>query len=222
LYKQLITFILAAVCCTGAFAQSKTDTSKTYKPNGVNFSLGFEPIFAFNNCFKTDLEVKPLNWNFGLEVTPELYSASHILNNQHDDISGFGLGLYQKLYLNTGNSDRIMLAYGATYRHIDVTYTDEGFIPFTQNGLNYYEYKNFTDVLKNNSVLANIYISAPVADIPDSFFLDAYMGGGYKFTKQQSTYGGFRNYNTQIYDYGYKGLVFLIGIKLGLQYTVKK
>jgi len=222
LFKNLITLILAAVCCTGVFAQSKADSSKTVRPKGVNLSLGFEPIFAFNNCFKTDLEVKPLSRNFGIEVTPEIYAASHILNNQHDDISGFGLGLYHKLYLNTGDNNRVMIAYGATYRHIDVTYQDEGFIPFTQNGLDYYQYKNFTDVLKNTSVLANIYVSARAVDIPNSFFLDAYMGGGYKFAKQESMYSGFRAYNALMYDYGHKGFVFLLGIKLGLQFAMKK
>lgn len=215
MFKKL-TILLFILCFYSAvFAQqTNADTSLKSKPGirqGNIFSLGFEPVFGFNNCFKTDLEIKPLNHDFGIELTPEIYGASHLLNHTHDNISGFGIGLYQKLYMINVDKMPVMFGYGATFRHVNVSYSDDQLPAGIQN-----------DVLKNTSLMLNIYVGARLVNQPNDFFLDLYMGGGYKFSKQQSAYTGLRDYNALVYDYGYKGPVVVVGVKIGLQFTVIK
>ncbi len=216
MYKRLVTLCLLLFCSMGLFAQ-KTDSLRC----GTDYSVAFEPVFGFNNCFKFDLEAKPMAHNFGFELTPEIYTGQHILNHTADDISGFGIGIYQKYYVPGDDKHPVMISYGATYRRINVSYHDEGFIPYQQNGLDFYQYKNFTDVLKNQSLQLGFTANVRLVYAEQFFSLDVYSGGAYKFAKQQSTYPGYRNYNAQMYDYGYKGFTFLLGFKLGFHFQTK-
>ncbi|PTQ95839.1 hypothetical protein C8P68_105350 [Mucilaginibacter yixingensis] len=190
-------------------AQTKPDSTL----KGTDYSIGTEFLFAFNNCFKTWIEVKPLQKSFGIELTPEVYLSDYYsLGFNRDKITGVGLGLYGKKYFGKLINSPLMFNAGATLRSINVGYSDKGFIPFQEDGQRYYRYASFNDVLKIHSMLVNCTIQGRLTNSP-IFFLDVYAGVGYKFSTSSSTYPGYRSYNSHTTDYAYRGALFLAGIK---------
>lgn len=193
----------------------------TTTANGTVLHVGFEPAFIFNNATKFSVALKPSNKKFAVELTPEIYAGTHVLNHYNDKVSGFGIGLYHQLYIYEGNKHPAILSFGATYRSINVAYADEGFIPFEQNNLQYYRYKNFDDVLKTSSLLVNVYAGTRVTHNRSPVFVDFYAGFGYKFASAKATYPGFRTYSANMFDYAYKGPVLLVGMKFGPSFFLK-
>jgi len=212
LHKLFIAIVLSC-CCINAFAQQQRDSTE----RGTNYSLAFEPLFVFINCFKTDIAVKPIGSSFGIELTPEVYATERIIKHPGDKVSGYGIGLYGKIYL-THDKHPAMLSIGATYRDINIRYKDIGFIPYQQNGLDYYRYTDFTDVLKMKSTLVDLKLSDRLVNVDDAFFLDVYLGFGCKFSSSTSKYAGFRSEDKDVLDYGYNGPTVVAGVKLVINY----
>ncbi|MBC8053637.1 MAG: hypothetical protein H7Y13_11290 [Sphingobacteriaceae bacterium] len=185
-----------------------------------------QPLFAFNHALRLDVEVKPKNRYLNFIVSPEYYTGyvydkgftSASENLRSDKLRGAGIGVSHKIEFNKKN-DRPYLSYGFMYRNIKINYEDEGFLPYKQNGLDYYEYNNFSDRLKINSVLLNACIGSQTRTF-ESFILDVYMGMGYKISSKKSSFPDKREYNQEPLSYAYNGFSFLVGLKAG--YKIKK
>lgn len=186
-------------------------------------SLSVQPLFAFIDGLKLDIEMQKRNRHSSFIISPEFYTGSvrdksstlFFRKYEGDKITGFGLGLLAKYRLST-EPDGWYISYGITSRRFLINYTDEGYVGYTENNLHYYEYGNFTDQLKINSYLVSL---APGVQIIGSsnILLDLYLGIGYKFRNKKSEYPGHRTYERSPIDFGGRGFVPLAGFKIGYQ-----
>ncbi|GAB3937882.1 hypothetical protein GCM10028827_43170 [Mucilaginibacter myungsuensis] len=183
--------------------------------NAGLMTIGLEPIFHFNNALKFDLAYKFPGKKFGLELTPEIYTGQRLFSFNGDRIDGFGIGLYHQSYITNGKSKPIITSLGLTYRAVNVKYNDEGFIPEQRNGLTYYRYREFEDVVKAQNIMINATVAGRLTNNRSPVFLDIYCGVGYKFGSESATYPGNRNYKNYMWDFGYNGATLLAGVKFG-------
>ena len=199
----------------GLDAQAQKKDSNTVSPV---FIASWQPIFSFTNILRLDFEVKPKNRYLNFIISPEIYSGNtydrfSFKEMQIDKLNGVGIGLSHKIDLNL-KKNRPYVSYGFMYRDLEINYKGEGFMPYLQEGLQYYKYSPFSDKLNINSILFNTCVGFQ-AKYFDRFILDIYAGAGFKKSNKKSEYPALRNYDQEQFSYAYNGSLFLSGIKIG-------
>ncbi len=207
----LILFLLTSALLMGQ--QKQTEQPKF----GVNVFA--QPLFALNNAFKTEVEFNTRNKYLNVVLSPEIYGGQvdEKWSNKGegtDKLTGFGIGLSNKMNLSTKGGP--YLSYGLVYRNLQVNYNDEDYVPYEKDGLQFYEYRQFSDQLKINSVLLNTTLGVQIFALENSM-LDFYFGGGYKFSKKSSAFPEQRQYDQRPASFAYNGFLFIAGIKIGFK-----
>ncbi|MGV3509408.1 MAG: hypothetical protein ACO1N7_08980 [Sphingobacteriaceae bacterium] len=187
--------------------------------NGIVASV--QPLFALNNALRLDVEMKLQNKNLNFIISPEFYKGyasdnKFILSDKKrgiDEVEGIGIGVSHKIDFNSNRNT--YFNYGLMYRDLNITYEDEGYIPYQRDGLSYYEYGLYVDKLKISSILLDACIGIQSHNF-GRFILDFYIGGGYKTSSKTSNYNG-RSYDQHHASYAYNGFVFRTGIKAGFK-----
>lgn len=186
--------------------------------NGIVASV--QPLFALNNALRLDAEMKLRSKNLNFIISPEFYKGyssdnKSILSDKKriDEVEGIGIGVSHKIDFNSNRNT--YFNYGLMYRDLNITYEDEGYIPYQRGGLSYYEYGLYVDKLKINSILLDACIGIQSHSF-GRFILDFYVGGGYKTSSKTSNYNG-RSYDQHHASYAYNGFVFRTGIKAGFK-----
>lgn len=217
--KLIIALILLLSFASTTNAQDKKTDSIAKK---MGISLTVQPFFFAVAAGKLDLELQPLNHKFAYIVTGEFYDGEvqdgelfDFKDNAWDKISGFGIGLMQKYKFKEKRSSPYV-AYGATYRNQKIAIETEGFYPYQENGLTYYDYGPIEKSLKINSLL--IGGTMGYQKISGSFVFDIYAGLGYKTPLGKNNLEGYREYDKDITVYAYKGFGMLLGFKIGMQF----
>ena len=220
---SLVTKFTLLLLLSGAstYAQVQDKDSLDQKPA---MSLSVQPLFLISNAAKLDLEIQLPKRRLGYIVSAEVYAGRvkdigflEITSGDRpfDRISGFGLGVLQKHSFREGITS-YYVAYGITYRHLKIDYETDGFSPYQQDGLNYYEYGPLEKSKKINTLLLSTTIG--YHRIMGRFVYDLYLGLGYKSPLEKVDFNGARDYNDSMPSFAYKGFGILAGIKLGFQF----
>jgi hypothetical protein len=215
-----ILTLLGVFTWFGSFsANAQQDSIKT---SGLGINLLFQPLFIGIQAIKLDLEIQKPKSRFAYVISPEIYSgmtqdyrSNRRQEPPEDRISGFGIGVHQKLKFKKEPVSHYF-AYGLTYRYNKITYESEGFNAYQENGLNYYGYGPSKNDMKINSILVS-----GVIGFQDSYWdillTDAYVGFGYKLPGVQINDPGQRQYDRYYMSPAFKGVLILVGVKIGVQ-----
>jgi hypothetical protein len=178
-----------------------------------------QPLFAVNNALRADIELKLRSPLLNVVLSPELYTGTvkdrYAYRDQYrDNLGGIGIGISHKLDLSKRNV-RPYVSYGITYRSLKIDYDDEGFLPYTKEGLLYYEYGTFNDRLNIRSTLLNA-VGGIQFITKKRFVFDVYLGAGYKNSSKSSSFSK-REYHHGTRSFAYNGNLFLSGFRIGYQ-----
>jgi hypothetical protein len=212
------------LCLNSTAGKAQTDSMARASESQLAIALSVQPLFVLSNALKLDLEIQKPTSRFGYVVSPELYGGqttdtsvpeSQRNNKFPDRISGFGLGVQQKLKFKKQLISPYF-AYGLTYRRLKITYDTEDFVRYEENGLSYYAYGPVENPIQINSLLFNGLIGVQTLDW-DFLLLDLYVGFGYKIVDVNMSNPGERRYNKMFFSPAFKGPIMMAGIKLGVQ-----
>lgn len=179
-----------------------------------SISVSVQPFFLLTNAGKVDLEVQPLDHKFAYVLSAEFYGGRVQDDFIYDRLNGFGIGLLQKYKFKKQLSSPYF-AYGAIYRHQEIAIETEGFSPYQDNGLTYYEFGPIKKLLIIDAVLLSTTFG--YQKVSNDFVYDFYIGLGYKTPLRDLNFQGYRKYDQYISSYAYKGFGMLVGFKIGYQ-----
>ena len=216
------TILLMVLGFWGRLAYAQTDSSRI----NVKFSLQHLLI----NGLHVDIE-KPHKQNKrrSLIFSPRFYSGRtrtvDFLSGRHQEdednaqVLGYGVEIGQRWYVSKNTDitkERTYVAYGLNLHHFAVDFEREAWAEeMADDGLRYYRYsmRPYRGKITRWGAVAMFGAQNPL--IGDKTLWDIYIGAGYYNSRNQSNYN-FIRYNESIFDFGYTGLYFLAGIKLGV------
>jgi hypothetical protein len=218
--------LLFAILFVTTFSVLQAQYSKVY--------LLFSPQQLLVNTAKLDIEYSPSKREkYSLVLTPSLIngksnrSTFNKIGEKNDEgeldqMSGFGLGLSHKLYVNEGlrikYKSKPFFQYGVSYSKTTLVYGFKD--PVNSSGV-----PNGTLVLNTNpdkegkdkfSVYGLQMIIGNSYKITDRFDIELYLGIATRKTKQTTQNLGARNYNRFFLDYGYSGWLPQCGFKFSI------
>jgi len=222
----LFAFLLLPILSNG---YGKQDSSTW------NFSI--TPQNIVNNCFRFDLERRLSNNNwigigqqvyFGnvTETNDSIYGPLSTVNkygtpHNPDAINGYGLILEDKIFLHPQYSgySGFYFNYGISYSQLNISYQDNTWVSYQQNGSTYYGYLIANGNMKIERKDA-FFAFGLTSNRHKSLHLDITFGG--QFQDVTTTYSGFkagyRNYDRGIFDFQYDGIYPLITFQLGYDF----
>ena len=214
--KALFVFVLAGILSVSAIGQ---DTTRTFIISGV-------PQYIINHGLRLDFEKKLPFHRHWLIISPQYYMGwvdrtSEMLNSQNtstdeDSLFGYGIDISHKIFLaDRGKPTGGYFAYGITFQHFNLGYSEYDWVKFEQNNQTSYEYKltDFVDHINKYGINAMIGIQGIIVDY---IVFDVYVGLGARFSHIKNDMAGARNYNRNYWDYGYSGPLLLVGARLGV------
>ena len=202
--------------------------------DSASWNVSITPQNLVNNCFRFDIEkrLSSTNWiglgqqiYFGnvIETDDSIYgplSTVHKYNTPHnpDALNGFGFVLEDKIFLHPRYSgyDGFYFNFGVSYSQLNLSYQDNTWVSYQQNGSTYYSYSISNGKMK---IERNDYFFAfgVTTNHARSLHLDITFGG--QLQTINTTYSGFkagyRNYDRNIFDFQYEGVYPLITFQLG-------
>lgn len=200
------------------------------QPKGrkASICLSLNMLNMINDTYRFDLEGRKTNTHLSHILTGEFFNGNTYNdsgwgiaheNEISDDISGKGVGIYQKWFaFKKAREVNPYLCYGFGFRDISIRYQDEGYISYTQNSLEYYRYGDIEDVLKIKSMIYSVNGGLQLITPNELFVIDLFFGAAYKNSNTSSKYSGFRSYNNNPSNFAYSGWVAQVGFKLGLKF----
>jgi len=218
---QIVKKLFILISIYFAFISSfySQDTNRTVIISGV-------PQYVINHGLRVDFEKKLPNMRQWIVVSPQYYMGwvdgnrsnfdSPEPNTQGDSLFGFGLDLTHKIFL-VERSKPVggYFAYGITYQHFSLGYSEFDWVSYDEFGQTYYDYKltDFTDKINKFGVNAFIGIQGILVDY---IVYDIYVGLGARYSHINAGLAGAREYNATYWDYGYSGPLLLLGARLGV------
>ncbi len=182
-------------------------------------SITLVPQYLFINGIRIDFERRITNRHW-LQVCPQVYlreNSGGIFSANYDKITGAGILLYHKIYLNKKTDKRhgLYFSYGGGYNYYSMTYT-------YRTG---YDYINNVTTQQSGNTEINAISGQVIVGlqriIHERILLDFYTGlcHTYSFRKlamdETNTNFNMYKFKSNPADYGYSGNTLLLGIKLG-------
>ena len=222
MYRKLFVILFLCAGCFSNEAQAQTEEKARY-------AVSVEPFHLMNGGLRLNIEkrLRPDNW---VELNLTGYSLPHrnmrptrygwedngywTSNSDFESISGLsglGIGGTYKHYF----APSFMINTALSYNWYNVGYSDTvyDFYPYTEDGLTFYDYK-WTHISTHQNFRK---LAAHVAlGVRSSFqrliFIEYYGGMGYAHSFYDTNK---RSYNETMFGYGYRGVYWTLGVKLG-------
>ncbi|MFN8358462.1 MAG: hypothetical protein U0264_00980 [Candidatus Kapaibacterium sp.] len=187
----VLTVVLGSTVASSAAERS--DSVST------SYLIGFHPLQLIANGLRVELEHHSGLGQFSLSAAPELYfgtfenaSDNIMLFANHDniDILGFGITMTGRYYVSeilhrapTGSPHTLVdqqpysnfyLFLGAEYRNVKLTYATRGWIPYIENGVEYYRFGDIDQTSTIQRIGAQLGIGNTMF-FGDRFFMDFFL-----------------------------------------------
>lgn len=180
-------------------------------------AVSWEPIYMVNNGIRLNFDVHIKN-NHWIEASPLFYSAyKGNSNSRYETLLGGGIDISHRILLEK-DYNTPYFAYGFTAQYYKLNYSDNVWITYNENDL---EYMVYDDMDVDHSILK----IGPYAVIgyqtlfSKMVIIDIYAGLGirksYHFSNT-SIIGFENNFNSYYGDFGYTGVMIVAGLKIGI------
>lgn len=206
---------LTVAALSTIFAQSSVESGGAEIPKNA---VSIVPQYAAISGIRIDYErrMKGDNW---LLFAPQLF-VNQTGNNDYDQMTGFGMNLYYKLFLSrskkknaTGFSrTNIYFSAGPAYQYFSLTNLEEVPETFTENGITYIGYTSGEVTTRINKFGANADFGLQFAF--ERFILDLYGGVGIRYAVDQNGHLMDR-YDNGWLNFGYSGILLDGGVRFG-------
>ncbi len=133
------------------------------------------------------------------------------MQNIHDKSKGYWIDIQWRKKLSKLTNDKLNLYGVVSYTQQNMTMTFSENMYDYQPPFYYYTLKTFSEKLNRNTVGLNLLFHCT----RKLFFIDFELGLGYNHIKMGENLAKYRNYQMNKFDYAYKGLVPLLGFRLG-------
>jgi hypothetical protein len=234
--KKVLYLLLLAVLpvVTQVNAQNAPGEQDRYAATRKKLTFAIQPMQLFNNALRLDFETrlgKGPGWlQFGPAIylstdgshdTPRYYYDGNFYNrygNYHfrepyTELTGGGIDINYKYFLNPRQS--FYTAVGVSFAHFNIKYWGENgkWQDFMEDGLQYYKYvegSNF-NTQRINRPGVNFLFGYQIPS-RHAFLFDMFWGVAARYSFSEE---GKPAFNEHMFSYGYTGLVFLAGIRVG-------
>ncbi|MDR0726336.1 MAG: hypothetical protein LBF59_10080 [Prevotellaceae bacterium] len=219
--NKIIFAIIAVMTLSTGAAQNGYSLEERYPHLKKNYTIAVHPFYLFNGGMRLDLEKRikhtPAWVQIGLighMLSRETGYYNHWALISGDEVNyllGGGLDLNYKRFLNKKES--FYFAGGCSYSHYNIEHTGKSLRSYTEDGLKYYtyDYGNLKKKIDKLGLSAFIGYQSP----RPTFLFDIFAGIGYRhsFRKDNDT----ESFNNSMVALGYKGTVFVAGIRFGVK-----
>ena len=227
------TYLLLPVVWFTAFHTFAQDTSgdSPYSLTQKKYTFATQPMQLFNWGLRFDFEKRLGDGPGWLQFGPAVYySLEEDYNSPYgyydanryyyDEEFGFfrepyskmrggGLDVNYKRFINPARS--FYLAAGLSYTYFNIKYWGMAWTDYTEDGLEYHEYKPDYLTQHINRLGVNTYFGYQIPT-RKAFLFDMFVGMAYRHSISNKNKQSFDNY---MISYGYTGFVFLTGIRIG-------
>ena len=204
---------------------------KRYARTQKKYTITQQPLqLLFNWAWRFDFEMRLGNGPGWLQLGPALYLCTkdrdnpdyyyyYDRNDYHGDffvrepfskLRGYGLDVNYKRYVNPKRS--LYLAGGLSYTRFNVGYWGQAWKEYIEDGLQYHEYGIGYHTQHINRMGINTYFGHQIAS-RHAFLADIFVGLAYRHSFSEKEKPPF---NDNAFSYGYSGVVFMTGVKLGI------
>lgn len=186
--------------------------------NEMNFMIKGEPFYLikYGLCVNFEKRISPTRW---LMVTPQFYAN---YNNKNGDGDSWGHNNYSKftgegldLAIKSFVSRKFYFGYGTTWQHYNFSIPQLVWPASQEGDLNVFlpEYQYYNEQINKFGVNG---IFGFQNRMLKGMFLDIYSGWGIRYSAYHSKSGPVVKYNSDMGDFGYTGITFLIGVRVGV------
>ena len=231
----LTVFLLALHIHTQAIAQDIHTPPPRYLLTQKKITFAIQPFQLFNNCLRSDIEIRLGNGPGWLQFGSTIYYADYekdkpdhfyggenyvykrysMFRESYSKLKGGGLDINYKRFINPNRS--FYTATGLSYTYFDINYYGAygKWNDYTEDGLPYHEYVYTVGYHSQhiNRVSINQYWGFQVPT-RSAFLFDFFWGLSYRYCFIDKDKPSF---NRSPFSYGYSGPTFMTGIRLGFK-----
>ena len=231
--KSLYLFVLAVcIFASHAHAQEQIENARPprYLSTQKKYTFAIQPFQLFNNCWRSDFEIRLGDGPGWLQLGPTIYYANHekdkpdhFYDSQNYDehnfrepfskLKGGGLDVNYKRFLNARRS--FYMASGLSYTYFDINFYGAvgKWNDYIEDSLPYHEYIYTVGYHSQyiNRLSINQYFGFQPAT-RSAFLFDMFWGLSYRHCFMDKDKPAF---NKASFSYGYSGLAIMMGIRLG-------
>lgn len=222
-----ISILIMTICIVCiVVTEAKAQTEDVF--NNRKITIGWEPLSTMDGGLRVDVEMrlkKSRNWLnlqltcYGLSDRDFNGEADYYTNNvtftsgfqKFRSYSGFGV---QAMYKSFFFRDIFFWGGGINYHYFDVSYYDETYKPFVEDGLTFYKYFRGNESQYFNKIYP--FLSTGVrSSSRKHFFVEGYikLGYSYSFYNEEK-----KAYNKNFLSFGHRGVTMDLGGRIGWQF----
>jgi hypothetical protein len=224
--KKILSVLFAILAISTLSAQVEDNTVRKHLHKEKTFTLATHPLYHFNNGVRLDFEKRIKNspaWvqiglsGYLLTKTNSEYNRWIISGDEINHFWGSGIDVNYKYFFNRAES--LYFAGGCSYTHHNIEYFDRYWNSYTDEyGLMYLTREYMRNVKQKIDKLGtSVYFGY---QIPTSTFLfDMFVGMGYRYSFRNN--GSAKPFDDSMISLGYRGVVFITGVRLGVKFKQK-
>ncbi len=213
------------------FAKPEFSIGQTDSLAKIKLQIGFVPQHIIHHGVRIDIEPVFKNKKHSILISPQFFfdevELEYDQNPRYYDntinyekLMGAGIGLHHKIFAHYFNSNTaaIYFAYGGEYVHFAMDYKNWEWTEYTDEGLQYLEYKLIPIQQNTDRIRVDMFIGVQF-NYAENLFLDFYMGTGgvYSISKVDPSTVKVR-FKNDMYDYAFTGIYIPIGFRFGLRF----
>jgi len=234
--KKYVYLSVLALCLTisHTFAQESSNIvfAKPYALTQKRFTFTAQPMQLFNWCVRHDFEIRLGDGPGWLQFGPAFYFYvpkskddptyyyddngnyqgwnGRLFREPFTELIGAGLDINCKLFVNPARS--VYVAAGFSYTRFKIGYWGSAWEEYTEDGLKFYGYTSGYRNQHINRRGYNFFFGHQVPYRRGAFVLDTFWGFAYR---QSFSDKNKPTFDEGMFSYGYTGLVFLTGLRIG-------
>ena len=229
LYLLLLS-VWAVTLQVHAQTASVTTENKRYALTQKKVTFAIQPLQAFNNGLRYDVEVRLGDGPGWLQFGPAFYYNKPSNDNNYyyyeggnyyrnwymlhwrepySELKGLGLDINYKHFLDARRS--FYMAAGLSYTRFDIKYLSKTWIDYIEDGLVYYEFGEGYNKQHIDRFGINNFVGYQIP-VRSAFLFDVFGGFSIRYAVSDENKPSFDN---DVFSYGYSGIVMLIGFRIG-------
>jgi hypothetical protein len=186
-----------------------------------NMIITAVPQHILNNAIRFELDIPMANQSKWLTIAPQFFYRGEDFDNafyhpDFDKLIGGEIDLLNRKYFMTETHGAgFYFSYGGGYRFLKITTTNELWKKNPDQGLDWYRLNKGQYNINIHGLNAKC-LAGYQMTIYDDLIADAYIGFGLRYALTEEPEGNFLKFNKNVNDYGYRGMLLVGGLRIGL------
>jgi hypothetical protein len=230
--KNFLSILCAAIMAVTSISAQVPDSNliNRFPHMRKQYTIAIQPLYLYNLGWRLDFEQRIPDSPAWIQIGAAVNSMPRTTLNgvprndnewvliNGDELSRLiGGGLYLNYKYFFDRKETWYWSGGCSYSHYNIEYFDKYMRSYTEDDLVYYTYddKKFKQNINKIGLSTYIGYQSP----RPTFLFDIYMGAGYKHSFYSDPDG--RRFNQGMIGLGYRGFVFITGVRFGVKFKQK-